>query len=353
MDTSSPLRMMHVRSSVIILLAALSGCAALMPTPSEPVATTEPEPQIQPDPIPVPMPDSPPIDEPEPFVLPEPQNIAPLIAVVISDRTPAYVDVSVALDKYLDHYEVYDLSDRSWTHRQAFAAIAESDASAIVAVGLPAAQAAKKFSTAPVVVGQVFNVKENELLDDNVKAVAVLPPMELQINAWREIDPTLRNVGAILGPGHDDLIAEADRAMTEHGIKFHHAIAETDRETLYLFNRLVRDIDGYILFPDNRILSRGVLTEMMSDASRHRVQVAVFNEPLLEHGAAFSAGTMMSDIAVTITRILDEIIRGNIDSVAPLTELSEIDVQTNPATLRKLGLISEYTETGNTVAGNQ
>lgn len=355
MDTSGPLQRMIVRSSAVLLLAAMSGCVTLTPTPTppEPVATTEPEPQPEPEPIPQPAPEPPPIVEPAPVVPTEPQNIEPLIAVVISDRTPAYVDVSVALDKYLDHYEVYDLSDRSLSHREAFAAIAESEATAVVAVGLPAAQAAKQHATIPVVVGQVFNVNDNDLLADNIKAVAVLPPIDLQIDAWRELDPMLRNVGAILGPGHDDLIAETEKAMSDNGIKFHYAIAESDRETLYLFNRLVRDIDGYILFPDNRILSRGVLAEMMSSASRRHVQVAVFNEPLLAYGAAFSAGTMVSDVASTITRVLEEIIRGNIDSVAPLTELSEIDLQTNPATLRKLGLVSELTEANTTLADNQ
>ncbi len=118
--------------------------------------------------------------------------------------------------------------------------------------------------------------------------------------------------------------------MSEKGIKFHYAIAQTDKETLYLFNRLVRDIDGFILFPDNRILSRSVLGEMMSYASRHRVQVAVFNPPLLEHGATFSAATVPADIAVTITRILEEIIAGNIDKVPPITALTKIEVLTNP-----------------------
>jgi ABC-type uncharacterized transport system substrate-binding protein len=355
MDISGPLRMMIVRSSFLLLLAVMSGCSMLVPTPPEPIETTIPEPPPQPEPVPepAPVPEPPPVVEVPPFIPPEPQNIEPLIAVVISDRTPAYVEVSDALDQYLDHHEVYDLSDRSWSRRQAFDSIAESGASAVVAVGLPAAQAAKMFSTVPVVVGQVFNVNDHELLDDNVKAVAVLPPMDLQIKAWRELDPTLRNVGAILGPRHDALIAETEQAMSEHGIKFHYAIAETDRETLYLFNRLVRDIDGFILFPDNRILSRDVLNEMMSYASRHRVQVAVFNEPLLEHGATFSSETMVSDIAATITRVLDEIIRGNIDSVTPLTGLSEIDVRTSGATLRKLGLVSDFTETTNTVAGNK
>jgi len=353
MDTLRPLRMMIVRSSAVLLLIALSGCATLPPTPPEPVATTEPDPLPLPEPTPEPLPEPPPIVEPAPVLPVEPPNIEPLIAVVISDRTPAYVEVSVALDKYLNHYEVYDLSDRSLSHQDAFAAITASEASAVVAVGLAAAQAAKEHSSIPVVIGQVFNVNDNDLLADNIKAVAVLPPIDLQIDAWRDLDPMLRNVGAILGPGHEDLIAETEKAMNENGIKFHYAIAESDRETLYLFNRLVRDIDGYILFPDNRILSRSVLTEMMSSASRRHVQVAVFNEPLLAYGAAFSAGTLVADIASTITRILEEILSGNIDSVAPLTELSEIDLQTNPATLRKLGLVSELTDARTTLAENQ
>lgn len=359
MDVSEPVRLMIIRSSLVLLLAALSGCSMFVPLESEPVATTEPEPipepLPQPDPNidPAPVPEPPPKVAPEPVVPTEPQIIEPLVAVVISDRTPAFVDVSVALNKYLDHHEVYDLSDRSMSPRDAFAAIADSGASSVVAIGMPAALAAEKFSSVPVVVAQVFNVQDTELHSDHIKAVAVLPPIDLQIDAWLELDPTLRNVGAILGPGHEDLIAEADRALSERGIKLHYAIAETDRETLYLFNRLVRDIDGFVLFPDNRILSRAVLNEMMGYASRHRVQVAVFNEPLLDLGATFSAGSVSSDIAAAITRVLDEIISGNIESVPPITGLTEVDVRLNLTALKKLGLLSGEEGVGNTVAGNQ
>lgn len=357
MDMSGPVRMLVVRLSLFLLLIILSGCSMFIPAPPEPVATTDPEPVPEPEPTfepaPEPEPEPPPIVAPEPAVPAEPQNIKPLVAVVISDRTPAYVDVSNALDRYLDHHEIYDLSDRSMTPQEAFTAIGESGAIAVVAIGLSAAREAGKYSSVPVVVGQVFNVNDGELLSGEMKAVAVLPPIEMQIEVWRELDPALKNVGAILGPGHDDLIAETDRAMSEKGINFHYAIAESDRETLYLFNRLVRDIDGFILFPDNRILSRSVLGEMMSYASRHRVQVAVFNEPLLAHGATFSTGSVTSDIAATITRVLEEIIDGNIDHVPPVTGLTDIDIRTNPAALRKLGLASGDTEVDNTVAGTK
>ena len=107
-----------------------------------------------------------------------------------------------------------------------------------------------------------------------------------------------------------------------------------------MFNRLVRDIDGFVLFPDNRILSRAVLTEMMSYALRHRVQVAVFNEPLLEYGALFNAATLDDDIAGQIALVLERAVNGDWQDVPAVTPLSRIDVKTNDEVLKRLGLAS-------------
>ena len=366
MTISRSVRPMIDRSAQILRLLTLSGCAILAPAPPEPVviAAPEPEPVIEPEPEPVVEPEPevipPPPVRPPPVVEVESQNIEPLVAVVITDRNPAYVNVANALEEFLDHHEIYDLSDRSISAESAFAAIAESGAEAVVAVGLPAAQAASRYSSVPVVVGQVFNISAANLLSDNVRAVGVLPPIELQLDAWQKIDPSLANVGAILGPGHEDLIAEAERALSEQGIKFHYAIAATDRETLYLFNRLVRDIDGFLLFPDNRVLSRSVLVEMMEYATRHRVQVAVYNESFQDFGAVFNAASIPADIATTIVGVLDKVLDGDIDQVPPVTALSGINVQTNQRVLEKLGLssaeadsIDTNTEIDNTIAGTQ
>ncbi len=355
-DKVGPLRTMMIRSSSLLLLIILSACSLLTPREPPPAPAPELPPVVVPEPEPVPAPPEP-EPQPEPVVQPapdpEPRNIEPLVAVVLSNRTPAYVDIAVALEQYLDRYEVYDLSDRSLLPKDAFSAIAESGANAIVAVGLPAARAARRFSTVPVVVGQTFNINDAELLTDEIRAVAVLPPMGLQIDAWHVLDPSVRNVGAILGTGHEGLIEEADQAMKERGVKFHYAIAESDRETLYLFNRLVQDIDGFILFPDNRILSRTVLAEMMTYASRHHVQVAVFNEPLLEYGALFSAGTVDSDIAASIASVLDQVMDGGTSAIPPLTSLSEIEIRTNPEALRRLGLDVPESNLDDTLADTQ
>jgi hypothetical protein len=93
-----------------------------------------------------------------------------------------------------------------------------------------------------------------------------------------------------------------------------------------------------------------VLNEMMTYASRHRVQVAVYNEPLLEYGAMFAAGTVESDIAQQITVVLDKVLSVNINSVPAITPLTEIDIQTNPAVLQRLGLDTSVNSIDDTLA---
>jgi ABC-type uncharacterized transport system substrate-binding protein len=353
MDKSELLQRMLMRSLLVSMLLALSGCALVLPEapPSAPATPPEPKPVAEPPP-PV---EAPPVVGRAPLIESpaEPQPVSARVAIVMTNPQPAYKNVAAELAAWLDDYSIYDLSDRSRSPRQVFAVIERSEVQYVVAVGLQAAKVARSFATVPVIFSQVFNVSENDLVSDKIRGVAMLPPLDLQVEAWRKMDPNIRNVGAILGEGHEDLIAEAEQAMSERGIEFHHAVARSDRETLYHFKRLIRDIDGYLLFPDNRILSREVFTEIMSDAARHRIQVAVFNESLLKHGATFSASATDSNIAGRITIALNEIEKGNIEDVAPLTPLSEIRIQTNPKMVEIFGLQVTGVEIGNSVAEAQ
>ena len=155
-----------------------------------------------------------------------------------------------------------------------------------------------------------------------------------QVRQQLELNPGLQHIGAILGDGHEQLLTEARKAADSAGLTLHHRTARSDRETLYLFNRLAPDIDGFWLFPDNRILSPSVLRQMLSYASRHRVQVAVFNPALLEFGAALSATSVNSDIAETVVSVAHRVIRGDGKSIPTVTPLNEIKVQTNDAVIK-------------------
>jgi len=321
---------LEVRFRVLLLSLALpvAGCSLLqVPSADAPPAEVTPEPAVEePAPAPPPQPRAEPVPEPRPAPAPPPASFESPVAVVMSSRAPAYESVAVALADRLPASEVYDLSDRSLSPRDAFARIAASEAHAVVAIGLRAALFARDYAEVPVVFSQVFNVADNQLSGDHIRGVAVLPPLDGQLDAWLALSPALSSIGAIVGPGHEDLLAEAAAAAKSRGLEFHFHVANSDRETLYLFTRLVPDIDAFWLFPDNRVLSASVLQEMMSYAARHRVAVAVFNESLMELGPAISTTADETDIAYVIMRVLHRIEAGDIDDVPELSPLGEVRV---------------------------
>jgi ABC-type uncharacterized transport system substrate-binding protein len=318
--------------SLAVFAMLMSGCSLILPAPDapDPVVT----PQLPPTPTPVPTAEPAPV---EPVQLPEviepapalPEPASTKVAIVLSGRVPAYENVAIELAGLLDDFEIYDLSDRSLTQKEAFDAIRDYGAQAVVAVGLRAATFCQSITDLPVVFSQVFNVSENDLDGENFKGVAAIPPLAMQLEAWRQLSPELNSIGAIIGEGHDDLIDEAMLAADGYGLSLHHRIAKSDRETLYHFTRLAPDIDGFWLFPDNRILSASVLKTMLDYAAHHGVQVAVFNDSLLSLGAAISTTSVDADIAQTIVSVITSAVDGDMEAIPDMTPLSEIGVRTN------------------------
>jgi len=149
----------------------------------------------------------------------------------------------------------------------------------------------------------------------------------------------------IVGAGHDALLTEAEIAAQKHGVELQVREAASDQEVLYHFKRMIHEIDGFWLFPDNRILSPRVLTEMLQQANRRHVPVAVPNEGMLQLGAAISVSTVAADIAATIVKVLERIRAGEIDRIPPLTQLSEVRVATNDAKM-KSGVAAGATDGG-------
>ncbi len=308
------------------ILAFVSGCATVPEPPEpEPEVVSAPEPEI---PIIPPAPEPPP---PAPEIVIEP----PTVAIVLTSRSPAYEDVAVALAGHYETASIYDLSDRSQPPVSAFRLINDGSNDVVVAIGLRAANSSVEMSEAPVVYSQVFNYQDHSLLRERRRGVAAIAPMDAQLAAWKEIEPTLSSVGFVIGPGHDELIQEAELAAERYGVKLTVKVANSDQETLYHIKRMVRDIDGLWLLPDNRVLSGRMLHKMMDQANRHDVSVLAPNQKLLAIGAAISVSTVPSDIAERIYEIVERINRGQLDAVAPMTALTEIRVEVNESVSRR------------------
>lgn len=252
----------------------------------------------------------------------------PSVAIVLTNQQPAYADVARELTAHFKRYDLYDLSDASRAPVSVLRSINDSNSAAVVAIGLRAARSAVAMSDKPVVFSQVFNYRDAGLLTENSRGVAALPPLAAQLAAWKKIDPTIARVGMILGEGHDDLVQEAELAAERYDVELRLQITHSDQETLYFFRRMIRDIDGFWLFPDNRILSARVLRQMLGDAKRQQVPVSVPSESMLQHGAMVSMAATSSDIAARIVAVVKQIQAGDLANVPPITPLTEIRVKT-------------------------
>ncbi|HEX7063282.1 MAG TPA: ABC transporter substrate binding protein [Woeseiaceae bacterium] len=312
-----------------LVTALLAACSMQSPRPEpEPAPVLEPivitQARREPPPVAKPAP-APAVVRPVPPPPAEPENGR--IAIVLSDRRPAYEGVAVELGRLLGRFLLYNLADKSLAPGAAFSGIADSGAEVVIAIGFEAAQQAMRLSPLPVVFCQVFNVDVSASTVP-VRGVAAIPPLTPQVRAWKKAHPGLRSIGAIVGAGHDALIAEAEIAAASEGLGFKYRIAASDRETLYIFHRMAREIDGFWLFPDNRTLSIPVLKEILSYADRHGVQVAVFNPALLELGAELAVSSDEEDVAATALAVAERIIAGEIDAVPLLSPLTRVAVRT-------------------------
>ncbi len=262
------------------------------------------------------------------------------MAIVLSNDSPSYVGIASELERLLtgQDYALYDLGTDLSSAKGVFDEIDARQAPFVVAIGLHAARLAREFSSAPMIFCQVFNYQSHDLVSDRGRGVAAIPPLDRQLQTWQQLDPGLASIGAIVGEGHEELIEEALRVTGNAAVDLHYRIAHSDRETLYLFKRLIPSINGFWLFPDNRVLSPAVIEQIFAYAARHRIQMTVFNPSLLKLGALMSASSTHTDIALTVLEVLERMHSGKTNSVAPLTPLSEMDIHFNDAVVERFGL---------------
>lgn len=261
---------------------------------------------------------------------------APGIAILLSDRSPAFVGVQREIEKkYSQPVDNYHLGNSEAENSAAQKKIQSSDISQVVAIGLPAAQVARGLSGKRVVFCQVFNYEDADLVTDWMKGVAATPPVNEQFRVWKRLSPRLKRVGVITGKNLRGLMEEAQAAARENGLELVHVEVRSDKESLYAYKQMVPKVQGLWLVPDNRVLSREVIRDVMAHSVREGKQVAVFSHQLLALGGLVSAESGYADIAEQVLERLKQTHKAN---GAPITPLTRAAIRINTVMARRLNL---------------
>lgn len=297
MNHSSALKRSLGLAFWVLFLFVVNGCA-LVRKPSLPPEAAEPD---RPPPS-VTLPES--SEAERPTRRPEVRAEADIL---LSSEITAYREVADELLKRIGpkHTRIYLLDDDPEDTASTLDEIQQSAYRHVVAIGLPAALAAKSLEHKYVVFCQVLSYQEPKLVGPHVSGVRMTPSLSAQLSAWKTICRPVGRLGMITGRGLEAFVAEASQTAKELDIDLVHETVDSDKEFLYVFKRLASEIDGLWLVPDGRILSHRVIREVMSYSVKHKIQVLAFHPHLLPLGALLSATCLPADIAAQVVTTIE------------------------------------------------
>jgi ABC-type uncharacterized transport system substrate-binding protein len=262
------------------------------------------------------------------------------IEVLVSDDVPAYAQVASALAAQLGNsVPVRNLHGDSARVAKAREQLQASSRNVVIAIGMLAADTARGLRGKSVVFCQVFNYQDANLVQPWMKGVSALPPAAESFRAWRKLDPRVRRIGLITGTNLDQVHADGRAAARAIGAEIDAREVESDRGALFAFNRLVPEVDGFWLVPDNRILSSEVLRDVLALSVKHGKPVIVFSEDMLRIGGLLSAEAEPPDVAAQVLRRVREIGADGAIPGAAVIPLTRARITVNRVVARELGLI--------------
>jgi ABC-type uncharacterized transport system substrate-binding protein len=270
-----------------------------------------------------------------PAVTPPP---APGLIVLLSDSTPAFAGVQREIVKnYPQRVTTYTVGDES-TYPALQKKIESSPEPVVVAVGLPSALLARGLSGKKVIFCQVFNYEDAELVTPWMKGVAATAPVNEQFRVWKVLNPRLTKVGVVTGKNLHGLMENAKAAAKEYKISLEHVEVRSDKETLYAYKKLKPEMQGLWLVPDNRVLSRDVILDIMAHSVKEGKQVAVFGHELLGLGGLISAETSYTDIANQVLMRVRQAQEASGVPGEPVIPLTRADIRINMVMAKRLNL---------------
>lgn len=276
--------------AAIVIVQLLAGCQAV-PVTTPIVFDKNPGPQAEQE-----QPRAPVETMVEP-VLPTP--VLEPVTLIVSTDTPAYRGVADAFVRnwtapvrtvWLDHEPDID----KLIHE-----LEAKPPRAVIAIGEPAV-AAISASNLPIIHAQSFQ--------DNVstRGVDSMPDPSAQLQAWQARDPDIHHIGIITGAlfaGQMQALAVAGSAL---GLEMTTRLVSSDKEALFEFRRLVPDLDGFIFLPDDRVLSPGVIQEIIVHGRRNGIQFLAYNELLQALGAQYLVTQDAEDVAAGLVQLIND-----------------------------------------------
>lgn len=265
------------------------------------------------------------------------------VAIVSSNKTRIFKEVAIGLKSKLgERTQIYYLTGNVKKDQRTIQRLKTSDRKQVVTIGLRASRLGKQLTDKQIVFCQVFNYRQYRLVTPSSKGVNAVPPPGQVFRKWKRLAPNLKTVLSITGPLHSQMLKEARLDARRYGIRLKHLVVRSDKEFAYTYKQNVGKYQGLWLLPDNRVLSRKAIHDVMSFSIKNGIQVMVFNPQLLQIGGLASATAISDDVVEQVYRRLQDG-SGQLELPGPaVTHLTRADFRVNDVVARQFGLVRKY-----------
>ncbi len=224
------------------------------------------------------------------------------VAIVVSSDAPAYLSVARALAGHLDRdYLRYSLDNADAAVIREI--IQREEHRVVIAIGHAAARAVQAIGPDRVIYCQVFY--DQDLRQQGFRGVAAIPTFAMQLDHWMRLEPELKRIGVVVSANSRRLVEELTAAANAYGLDVHHEEVTSDKQALFVYQRLIPDIDGFLFLPDTKVLSPSVIRKMMRYGVKHDKSMLVYSPVMFELGGSILVASQPADVAEQIVVLLD------------------------------------------------
>jgi ABC-type uncharacterized transport system substrate-binding protein len=228
------------------------------------------------------------------------------VAIVVSSNAPAYMSVARALARRLDRdYLRYSLDNADAAVIREI--IEREEHQEVIAIGRAAARAVQAIGPDRVIYCQVFY--DQDLRQQEFRGVAAIPTFAMQLDHWMRLEPDLKRIGVVVSANSRGLVEELSAAANAYGLDVRHEEVTSDKQALFVYQRLIPDIDGFLFLPDTTVLSPSVIRRMMRYGVKHDISMLVYSPLMFELGGSMLVTPRPADVAEQIMALLDPVQR--------------------------------------------
>lgn len=175
----------------------------------------------------------------------------------------------------------------------------------IIALGLEAARNAAPFANSrDVLFALVFSFREYGLLERGMIGISLLPPPRQTLRLLQELNPAYSSLAVATGHQGTDYLKTIGREAERLGMSVTTREVTSDKELLLFASQLNPAVSTFWLLPDNRILSREIMQQLLATNVKNGRATIVFSPELLKYGGLVSAQFDPQAIADTVAQIL-------------------------------------------------